>query len=886
MGGAIFIRDGENLTLNNCHFDSCRSIGGSAGPALGSSSSEGGTGGGGLNFNSGTTVRGFLIPGSGGGGVLTPGQAGNSGAVEPSGGDGLDNSGSIIEVGGRGGKVPPFIFGPGGVGGPGGYGGGGGGGSGEGVNAHGGPGGFGGGGGGGGDAPGAGTGGGNGGEGGFGGGGAGAGNGFALGGGGGFGGGNGGNTTSGAFASARGGGGAALGGAIFIDKNATLTIEKSISFNGSMLTPGTGNEPGQSFGRDIFMRSEASLKVSNLTSNSSVPNPIESNLGSEGEDVTIGGLTLDTGNTARFTINGDNTYTGATIVNSGILYVNGSVITPVTVDNHSGFGGVNTVLKIYGSIPESGNLTMHCGTVYPGGDGLYGNLTVERNLFLSKDCSIHNSEIDSIGNTDFIQVNGTTTIQGATLHVEGVAGVFLEGQVIPILDADGGVLGMFDNISQPIAANGELIFGVEYLPNRIQLVVLRNVIANEDVRDILVHGKGNPSKIAKYIQSLIPIVPESDLGFVVNSAGLLKGKDLYDALNLLHPGVFGALEWINLTNNSETVNIFKQRLFSRRKPSTSSTLTSHLDSSLTASTGDRPFYPNVPVRRGCSRDLNSPHSVWIQPFGSWNTQSQKGELRGFNYETAGVMAGYDYTLGDFDIGTGVGYTYTNFRWQGSAGKGEINQVYGGFYGSYFRKYFSIDLSTTLGGNFYDIRRHIFYNPVGHPNAQLDRTAKSNFNGLQWTNHLGLVGDFNPLSVPLQIFANVDHFYLNNDSFNETGAKSLNLSVSTKVSNAIRSQLGLNTSYTFQMENSCWTPYLSISWVNKTILSSSKYQGAFRGQVGTFSVSATSKGVNQIAPSFGLEVANKHGFALLLNARGELNGKMKNYFADARCSYTF
>jgi outer membrane autotransporter protein len=144
----------------------------------------------------------------------------------------------------------------------------------------------------------------------------------------------------------------------------------------------------------------------------------------------------------------------------------------------------------------------------------------------------------------------------------------------------------------------------------------------------------------------------------------------------------------------------------------------------------------------------------------------------------------------------------------------------------------------------------------------------------------------PFSIPLQIFANLTHFYLHNGSFSETGADSINLRVNAKTSNALRSEIGLSSSYTFNISSGCWTPYARISWVNKTILSSSSYRGGFRGQVGTFSASATSKGTNQWAPGVGVEFANQHGLSLLLNSRAEINGKMKNYSADMRMEYAF
>ena len=129
-------------------------------------------------------------------------------------------------------------------------------------------------------------------------------------------------------------------------------------------------------------------------------------------------------------------------------------------------------------------------------------------------------------------------------------------------------------------------------------------------------------------------------------------------------------------------------------------------------------------------------------------------------------------------------------------------------------------------------------------------------------------------------------FLHNGSFNESGTKSLNLNVDSKTSNALRSEIGLSLSYKFDLKGGCWTPYVQLSFVNKTLLGSSSYTGGFRGQTGTFSVKATSKSTNQVSPVLGIEFANKNGFSLLVNSRAELNGKVKNYFVDMRLVYVF
>ena len=695
-----------------------------------------------------------------------------------------------------------------------------------------------------------------------------------AGGNGGFGGGGGSGATNGTggFGAgtgglAQGGGGGAMGADIFIQNGAALTIRTGISFDGSTLIAGKGSNNGQALGTNIFMMSEGSIMVENLLMNSTIPYPIESNIGSEGEDTSMGGLTLDTGNTATFILNGANTYTGQTIINSGGLKLSGSVITSVTL-NDGAFAGNASLLNSV--VMNSGNLTVNGGFVAPGGFG-YGAIHVGSDLLFTGGTFL--TEFDSIGNADVLDVSGTAILAG-TLTVDNAEGNFLKGQTITLLEADGGVSGTFGTVNLPPGADGLPIFKAQYTSNAVEILVLRDHVF---VRPII--DPGNPRHVAKYMLDQLPIDPNSDFGLVIRSLGVLSNKELNKTLNMMHQGVFGLFESMNLTTNAQIMQMFNQPRF-RLSVEEGPEPLSHL----TAST--KPFYPNTPVRRECGRDVSKPHHVYLQPFGTWNSQSQKGELRGANYESAGFLTGYDYLFDNFYVGAGAGYAYTNFRWNGSAGEGHIHQVYGGLHGSYFNRYFSAILGSILGGNFYETDRHITSTAPGHPNGHINRTAHSDNSGIQWTNQLGLVGDFSSFSVPLQIFTNLDHFYLHSGSFNETGADSINLRVNSKTSNALRSELGLSSSYTFHISAGCWTPYARISWVNKTLLSSSSYRGGFRGQVGTFSASATSKGTNQWAPGLGIEFANMHGFSLLLNSRAEINGKMKNYPADMRMEYAF
>lgn len=135
---------------------------------------------------------------------------------------------------------------------------------------------------------------------------------------------------------------------------------------------------------------------------------------------TSGGLTKN--GAGRLTLNGANTYTGATAVNNGVLRVDGSLAaaSAVTVNGGAlgGNGSINGVVNV-----QSG------GTLAPA-----GTLTINNTLTLAA------------GSTTFIQVNAATTgsdlVQGittanygGTLVVTNTAGTLTPGQTFQIFSA-------------------------------------------------------------------------------------------------------------------------------------------------------------------------------------------------------------------------------------------------------------------------------------------------------------------------------------------------------------------------------------------------------------------------------------------------------------------
>jgi len=345
LGGALFIANTATATLSNVHLDSNNATGGFGGVSgifggggggglggIGGANTGGGGGGagagatggnGGIDGNGSAGIMLGLAPGGDGGGLFQNIGFGGSDGGGGGGGDGT-NSG-----GGGGGGVAGSPGSSIGTGGHGGFGGGGGG-SGQGTNNSG-AGGYGGGGGGsggpGGALAGAGIGG------------------FGGGGGSGAIGGFGGGAGATGIGFPGGGGGAALGGALFAQEGGNLILAGPLTINGSSVTAGgvldANASPGSAFGSGIFLQG-AGLPLT------CAPGPGETQTiadditdQSASGDPRTRGLTKNGAGT--LTLSGTNTYGGTTTVNAGTLIVDGSIVTPVTVNTGGTLGGTGTI---------------------------------------------------------------------------------------------------------------------------------------------------------------------------------------------------------------------------------------------------------------------------------------------------------------------------------------------------------------------------------------------------------------------------------------------------------------------------------------------------------------------------------------------------------------
>ncbi len=146
-----------------------------------------------------------------------------------------------------------------------------------------------------------------------------------------------------------------------------------------------------------------------------------------GEISGAGGLVKDGANTV--TLNGINTYTGATIVSNGTLFVNGSL---------AGSGPVNVVgvgARLGGNGVVAGNVTNSAGgRLSPGANGI-GVLTLNGNVLLQAGCT-NSFDVDGSSPTnDAVILGGAVTYAGVLNIVP--TGTFTNGQTFTLFSGPG-----------------------------------------------------------------------------------------------------------------------------------------------------------------------------------------------------------------------------------------------------------------------------------------------------------------------------------------------------------------------------------------------------------------------------------------------------------------
>ncbi|CAI1141877.1 autotransporter outer membrane beta-barrel domain-containing protein [Serratia quinivorans] len=326
-----------------------------------------------------------------------------------------------------------------------------------------------------------------------------------------------------------------------------------------------------------------------------------------------GGLTKQ--GIGTLVLTGNNSYAGPTLINQGLLAVNGSVTSDVTVQNAGVLGGSGTV----------GSLTARSGgTVAPGNS--IGTLNVARNVSFEPG-SRYAVEVAPNGQSDRIQSSGSATIGGGEVAVslENSTNLLsqsevrsLLGQQYNILTAQQGINGRFDSVAPNYLFLGT---GLTYQPNQVTLNVGRN-----DTSFASVAATQNERAVAAAADALAAGNPVYESILNAGSAGEAR-----QAFRQLSGQIHADIASAQVNDSRYLRDALNGRLRQAEGLATS---------------------PDIKA--------DDDGGAWAQLLGAWDHASGDANATGYQASTYGVLLGLDSALADdWRLGVATGYTRTS-----------------------------------------------------------------------------------------------------------------------------------------------------------------------------------------------------------------------------------
>jgi subtilase-type serine protease len=326
-----------------------------------------------------------------------------------------------------------------------------------------------------------------------------------------------------------------------------------------------------------------------------------------------GGLTKQ--GIGTLVLTGNNSYAGPTLINQGLLAINGSVTSDVTVQNAGVLGGSGTV----------GSLTARSGgTVAPGNS--IGTLNVTRNVSFEPG-SRYAVEVSPNGQSDRIQSSGSATIGGGEVAVslENSTNLLsqsevrsLLGQQYNILTAQQGISGRFDSVAPNYLFLGT---GLTYQPNQVTLNVGRN-----DTSFASVAATQNERAVAAAADALAAGNPVYESILNAGSAGEAR-----QAFRQLSGQIHADIASAQVNDSRYLRDALNGRLRQAEGLATS---------------------PDIKA--------DDDGGAWAQLLGAWDHASGDANATGYQASTYGVLVGLDSALADdWRLGVATGYTRTS-----------------------------------------------------------------------------------------------------------------------------------------------------------------------------------------------------------------------------------
>ncbi len=232
-------------------------------------------------------------------------------------------------------------------------------------------------------------------------------------------------------------------------------------------------------------------------------------------------------------------------------------------------------------------------------------------------------------------------------------------------------------------------------------------------------------------------------------------------------------------------------------------------------------------------DKEKLNGIWAKGFGSYLTQDERKGIKGYDATTFGTVLGIDRLFkNNITLGIGGGWAYGDVDSDVNNGETNIDSAQAVVYGGYENTdipYF-VNFAGAFAYNWYDGKRDITIGP------SISRTADADYDGQQYSVYLGggydvpVSGIVNFTFTPL---LSLQWSRLHLDSYTETGADSLNLSVESQDYDVLQSGVGGRIAHPIKLKTCTLTPEIYGKWLYDFLGEEVAMTSTFTGGGGSF-----------------------------------------------------
>ncbi|MGR8932237.1 MAG: autotransporter domain-containing protein [Gammaproteobacteria bacterium] len=505
-------------------------------------------------------------------------------------------------------------------------------------------------------------------------------------------------------------------------------------------------------------------------------------------------------------LSGNSTF-GETQIDSGLLRIDGTLTSPVSIGPEGALGGNGTI---------SGDV-INYGSVAPGNS--IGTTTIDGD-FSHLDGANLVIEFDST-KSDLLNVTGRTSLGGGFLTL-------IPLNLTPTPNTftflrSGSLSGQFANVITPILP---AVFNLELnvVGNDMQVVTRRNTYQS-------FAATNNQSVVGAVLQADLADASSNLQAIHQELDRFLTGKQIQSALEQLTPEPFTAFPQVVFTDTQMFTNTLANHLNNLHIRSLSE---KKFGQALTAlAFNDSPGLLSLALsdRKGSGLSTSDEWQVYLQPYGVFSSLDSNRGFTGFNANTGGVAIGFDrYITNRTVIGANLSWSSTNIVWDRSGTNGNVETGRLAAYWGYSENNWNLNGIISYGFNRYESDRRVIF-------GTFNRLAENDHNGQAFSAFLSGAYRFRHGNLIYGPTASLQYVGLFEDDYLEHGAGAANLKIEGKDRSSLRSTLGLRAAMMLDLDgDQIVIPEVHGGWAHEVLDNEYTLNAQFQGlQNGSFNI---------------------------------------------------